>query len=137
MDHSAKTIQNTILVCRAFGLEYLRIDALCIVQEKRGSDNVIIETLRVFEYHSGIYFTIMFAKDCTDGYLNERSEPQVASCLISYFSRDSKKNTRELVKFSLSLFQYIDSINERAWEFQKKMMSKTFFLWPRSVRFSL
>ena len=131
MDRLAKTIQDSILVCRALGLKYLWVDALCIVQEERGSDDFKVEAPRMSEYYSNAYITIIAgsAKDCADGFLNERPEPKVAPCLISYSGRVPKQSTSGHVKLSLPTSQDNGPIEERAWTFQERMMSKRYLLY--------
>lgn len=133
LDQLAKTIQDAILVCRALDLKYLWVDALCIVQEERDFDDFRVEAPRMSEYYSNAYITIIAgsAKDCTDGFLNERLEPQVAPCLVSYSGRRSKKKMDEFVKLSLPRSQENGPINERAWAFQEGMMSKRYLLYGR------
>lgn len=131
MDQLAKTIQDAILVCRALGLKYLWVDALCIVQEERDFDDFRIEVPRISEYYSNAYVTIIAgsAKDCKDGFLNERLEPKVAPCLISYSGRHSKKNMGGYVKLSLPLSRDNGPVNERAWTYQEGIMSKRYLLY--------
>ncbi|KAK2603983.1 hypothetical protein QQS21_003819 [Conoideocrella luteorostrata] len=127
MDQLPKTVQDAILVCRALGLKYLWVDALCIVQREPNKDDFILESPKMSEYYSNAYVNIIAgsAKDCADGFLNGRPEPKVSPCTVSY-----RKNSKSmLVTLSLPSSQDNGPIDERAWPFQERVLSKRYLLY--------
>lgn len=71
-----KTIQDAITVTRALGIQYLWVDALCIIQgsddiARQGWDN---ESSRMAEVYGGASVTIIAASssDCNDGIFQSR-----------------------------------------------------------------
>lgn len=72
-----KTIEEAIVICRKMGVQYLWIDALCIMQKTTGrSDEWASEVDRVGHYYSNSLFTIAagWSASCEEGCLPVRKE---------------------------------------------------------------
>jgi heterokaryon incompatibility protein (HET) len=67
-----RTIQDTIVLTRYLGLQYLWIDCLCIVQDDR--EDWERESYRMGSVYQNSYLTIAAsrAKDCSEGFLGKR-----------------------------------------------------------------
>jgi Heterokaryon incompatibility protein (HET) len=131
MDTLAKTIQDAIVVCRNLGIKYLWVDALCIIQEERDSKDFNDEAPKMSEYYKNAYLTLIVgsARDCAEGFLNERRKPKSSPCEVEYNSTtvalDSpEKDMTGVVRLSLPSSQDAGYILTRAWTYQESFLSQ-------------
>ncbi|KAL4901079.1 heterokaryon incompatibility protein-domain-containing protein [Aspergillus multicolor] len=65
------TFQHAIEVCQNLGIEYLWIDSLCIIQDKK--DDWLVQSAKMYEYYSNSWVTIATdgAADSAQGFLRD------------------------------------------------------------------
>ncbi|KAK4231568.1 heterokaryon incompatibility protein-domain-containing protein [Podospora fimiseda] len=78
LDLLPKTLKDAVIVCRGLKIEYLWIDALCIVQDD--ADDWRYESAQMQEVYGNSYITIAAhqAESCVDGFLGQQSFGQPA-----------------------------------------------------------
>ena len=130
----AKTIQDAIKVARHFEVNYIWIDALCIIQQQPDLEDFRREAPRMAEYFSNAYLTFVVGavSDCSLGFLDQRRPtPYHPPCEIEY--KRSKKQgedestSSEVIKTSVFLAsrasKKIGCIRARAWTYQELLLS--------------
>ena len=126
-----KTFQDAVYVTRKFGIQYLWIDSLCIIQDSK-EDWDLESSLMTFVY-GGCLLNIAAASsnDCTGGIFQNRPPSYLGSCFISVESQNDA---------FMSYYQLWDKdiwpteietakLNTRAWVMQERMLS------PRTLAF--
>lgn len=130
-----QTIQDAIIVCRTLSVQYLWIDALCIIQRQPNLEDFIAEAPKMSDYYRNAYLTLIAgsAQDCADGFLLERNNLNPQPCEIMYDRVDfpSDKSMTGSAKLFLLPSQEPGPIQSRAWTFQESALS------PRSLVFGL
>ncbi|KAI4105632.1 MAG: hypothetical protein L6R37_002620 [Teloschistes peruensis] len=122
-----QTIQDAVEVVKKLGLEYIWIDALCIIQDSRRDWET--ESARMRDVYEGAYLTIVAtsAGSSTDGFLQrsiapsvtvsyrEREDPGVDSCF--YITRAiAGRIPWDLVDLT--------TWNKRGWTYQERLLSR-------------
>ncbi|CAI6338345.1 unnamed protein product [Periconia digitata] len=119
---TAKTILDAISVTRKIGLQYLWVDALCIIQDS--PDDMVAELARMPDIYKAAYVTIvaLTSDKSSTGFLEPRTPPK------PMYRLPYQCPTGELG--SVLLFDpYIPGINSdytiktRAWTFQEEILS--------------
>jgi hypothetical protein len=118
-----KTLKDAIVCTRRFGLRYLWIDVLCIIQDDYEDKHR--EISRMQDIFSGAYITIAAAsaKDCHSGFLHDRSITHLkwSPFKIPYRAADGRIGTIILEHHVLddplpvSYDWRTEPINARAW----------------------
>ena len=125
-----KTLRDAVELTRSLGVEYLWIDALCIIQDS--PDDKEIELQEMPSYYRNAYLTICAGgSSCDDGFLTTKS----AHCddhlgmgiprdllNIPYFAPNGEIDDiffREENPYSLS----DEPVSKRAWTFQERILS--------------
>ncbi|KAI3529290.1 hypothetical protein CSPX01_15605 [Colletotrichum filicis] len=142
LDSLSPVIRDTIKVCRALGIFYLWVDALCIIQE----DNVDWdrESQMVGQIYHSCYVTIcpLSSQSCLEGYLGPR--PQGLEVEFQSSRHEHIRGTYRLILSSTNI--YADILEEsktpvvykdlersawdrRGWTFQESILS------PRMILF--
>ncbi|KAK1728685.1 heterokaryon incompatibility protein-domain-containing protein [Colletotrichum acutatum] len=133
-------VRDTIKVCRAIGISYLWVDALCIIQ----GDNVDWdrESQMMGQIYHSCYVTIcpLSSRSCLEGYLGSR--PQGFEVEFQSSRHENIRGTYRLVHSSTGLDEYDalerpalhrdlerSSWNNRGWTFQESLLS------PRIIYF--
>jgi heterokaryon incompatibility protein (HET) len=118
-----KTFQDAIKVARALGINFIWIDALCIIQTVQGAEDNdwIIEAERMEETFSSAYCTIAAdsAINWKQGFLQRELPPQyevVGRWRYKRYSCDTKDNFEKHVTNS--------ELNKRAWVLQERVLSR-------------
>jgi hypothetical protein len=128
-----KTIQDAIKVARHFGVNYIWIDALCIIQQQPDLEDIRREAPRMAEYFSNAYltFVIRAVSDCSLGFLDRRPTPYHPPCEIKH-KRPKKpgeveSTSSEVIKTSAFLAprasKEIGCISARAWTYRELLLS--------------
>jgi hypothetical protein len=67
------TVQRAVEACQRLGIEFLRIDSLCIIQDLH--DNCLTQSAKTYEYYSNSWVTIATdgEADSTQGFLRNSS----------------------------------------------------------------
>ena len=129
-DDLPKTFKDAIYIARKLGLEYLWIDALCIIQDKDGIDDWLRESSQMRFVYGNAYINIA-ASSATNVYegcftkLKNHNGGFIARITTSEFCR---------VQHFYSMGVYEESTTEthlasRAWTFQEKLLA------PRTLYF--
>ncbi|ERF71153.1 hypothetical protein EPUS_05982 [Endocarpon pusillum Z07020] len=131
MDQLPKTVQDAIVVCRELGVDYLWVDALCIIQEQRDLEDFKVEALKMSQYYENAYLTLIVgsAPDCADGFLNDLPEPKASPCEIGYGRMTlgtlyPESDMKGVVKLSLPRDSAKGPLSKRAWPFQEEKLSR-------------
>jgi len=99
-----QTIQDAILVTRSFGVRYLWVDAICIIQ--KSAEDWTREAPRMGAYYWNAYFTIAAASsdDSCKGFLHEREAyrfPLEEVLLLRATDRSGKDGVSDQVSSSM------------------------------------
>jgi hypothetical protein len=128
-----QTIRDAVEVTRSLGLDYLWVDALCIIQDD--PEDCASEIAKMSSVYRGSTITISAAsaKDCTEGFLQDRDLVRVYSSLFKLpYCHDHVDN---VARGSILLSEHPiydthqELIDERAWTMQEH------FLPLRLIRF--
>ncbi|KAF1826655.1 HET-domain-containing protein, partial [Dissoconium aciculare CBS 342.82] len=125
-----QTYKDAILLCRRLGIQYLWIDALCILQDSKPDWE--LENPRMAEVYGNAYLTISAtsARSATQGFLSPRDAIDVTSVLIGkvshhdetypvYLSEPLLENIRDV-----ELHIQDEPLTSRAWALQERMLSQ-------------
>jgi Heterokaryon incompatibility protein (HET) len=130
MDRLPKTIRDAILVTKKLGLNYIWIDALCIIQREDDLKDFIAEASSMAEYYSNAYLTVVagLAADCANGFLNSRSPSKAAPCEIPYNRPETQDSSEEQnlgsIYLCLPTSVAIGPTTTRAWTLQETELSR-------------
>jgi hypothetical protein len=122
-----KTIRDAIHTTRNLGLQYLWIDALCIVQDSEADKDH--EIARMDEIYHNAYVTICAASasSCQAGFLEDKSNefpgvPARPTSQIIFPCPDRKTGTVRLTP-TRTYDPIMEPLNSRAWCFQERLLS--------------
>lgn len=132
-----KTIRDAVLVTRALGLQYLWVDALCIIQDDKTDWEM--ESVRMSDIYWNSYITIIpfESSSCDDGFL---ARPSVPTADIPFRSSIDPKVKGNLTLHSRDkwaigtapLVTLQDSVwRTRGWTFQEEQMSRRKLLFSK------
>ncbi|KAJ3537661.1 hypothetical protein NM208_g6217 [Fusarium decemcellulare] len=128
----ARTIRDAIRVCQELGIEYLWVDALCIIQDDSEDKAIEIDQMGLVYENSLVTILASRAHDAAEGFLGNR-EPidarLVPSFQIPCQTSSGARSHVTLIDKSLEV-QYADPLLDRAWAFQE------FVLPPRLLDYS-
>ncbi|KAF4465010.1 GTP-binding [Fusarium albosuccineum] len=132
LESLAQTIRDAIRVCRELGVEYLWVDALCIIQDDPDDKAIEIDQMGLVYENSLVTILANRAHDAAEGFLGNR-EPIDARLVPSFqipcqMSSGARSHVT-LIDKSLEV-QYADPLIDRAWAFQE------FVLPPRLLCYS-
>jgi hypothetical protein len=121
------TIKDAVSITIGLGLQYIWVDAICIVQDDTDDMNREMEVMD--QIYSGAYVTIAAAraKKATDGFLQSRQLAEIYGvvCQVKYrlSPAASPKSRRCFLSANCLLGTNDDPINERGWTFQERYQS--------------
>ncbi|KAK1725429.1 heterokaryon incompatibility protein-domain-containing protein, partial [Colletotrichum acutatum] len=117
-----RTIQDAVKVCSQLGVNYIWVDALCIIQNE-GNDEKILEIAKMPYIYGQASFTIMAsrAKTAWEGFLQDRESFSKSdlSFLLSWQSEKGEKGSITLTEMETGH----EPIDERGWTFQERLLS--------------
>lgn len=122
-----QTIQDAITVTRKLGLQYLWVDALCIIQDATSDKDAEITTMDRIYQNAQLTISAASAERCQDGFLATRSlrgkfSPPSSFSSIPFACPDGKSGTVSLRESRL--YQtIIEPLNRRAWALQERILS--------------
>jgi hypothetical protein len=128
-----QTLQDAITVCRALGLEFLWVDALCIVQDDPEDLRRELASMPQIYQRAWVTISASAAARVTDGFLLKRCYSHTATPVSLPYLADDGLDTDRVVlvgKSSDICLSQNDPINERAWTYQERRLS------PRMLDFS-
>lgn len=133
LDELSQTLKDAIEITRRLNLQYLWIDALCIVQ---GGEDFNIESLKMAQYYGNAYFTL--AAGCSacsgDGFLANRPSPLAIPCELDYYRYvDGLPTVSPLgsVFACLPSSKEVGPLETRAWTFQESILTRRMLLYGR------
>ncbi|KXH42137.1 HET domain-containing protein [Colletotrichum simmondsii] len=117
-----QTIQDAVKVCAQLGVEYIWVDALCIIQNE-GNDEKILEIAKMPYIYGQASFTIMAsrAKTAWEGFLHHRGPftKSNQAFLLSWQPEKGKMGSITLAEMETGH----EPIDERGWTFQERLLS--------------
>ncbi|KAI4205832.1 MAG: hypothetical protein LQ350_000017 [Teloschistes chrysophthalmus] len=122
-----QTIQDAVEVVKKLGLEYIWIDALCIIQDSRTDWET--ESARMKDVYEGAYLTIVAtsAGSSTDGFVQRSLPPSVT---VSYRGdEDPVIDSRFYITRAIAGRAPWDLVdlttwNKRGWTYQERLLSR-------------
>lgn len=125
-DGLSQTLKDAIEITRKLNLQYLWIDALCIIQ---GGEDFNIESLKMSQYYGNAYFTLSAgcAARSQDGFLASRPPAPAAPCSLDYYRPPngvSATSPLGSVYVCLPSSKTIGPLEKRAWTFQEKILTR-------------
>jgi hypothetical protein len=127
-----QTIQDAITITRKLGVQYLWVDALCIIQDPLGGEDWQIESSKMGDIYGNALLTIAAesGSTCHSGILTRRREGK-RPCRIPYFRQDGEECGSVVIYPPLDLVMDDDNeetventLSTRGWAFQEKKLSK-------------
>ncbi|KIW88153.1 uncharacterized protein Z519_11264 [Cladophialophora bantiana CBS 173.52] len=117
-----QTIKDAARVCQGIGLQYLWIDALCIIQDN--ATDKAVEIAKMTSIYGSATVTIVAARSssATDGFLGERFPGPRKGALVPYRCFDGELGSITLVKLDGG-FESVEPIDERGWTLQERLLS--------------
>ncbi|KAH7112428.1 heterokaryon incompatibility protein-domain-containing protein [Dactylonectria macrodidyma] len=117
------TIKDAAKVCQGMGLQYLWIDALCIIQDD--SNDKSVEIAKMPSIYGSATVTIAAARSssATEGFLGERFPGPRGGAIVSYRCMDGELGSITLVKLDDGGFESVEPIDERGWTLQERLLS--------------
>ena len=126
LSHLPQTIKDAIEVTRSLGLDYLWVDALCIIQDD--PEDGAAEIAKMSSIYRGSILTISAAsaKDCTEGFLGDRDLARAYGSVfqLPYCHRGSDDVVRGTILLAEHPIwdMHQEPIDERAWTMQEHML---------------
>ena len=121
------TIKDAAKVCQRIGLQYLWIDALCIIQED--SNDKSVEIAKMTSIYGSATVTIAAARSssATEGFLGERFPGPREGAIVSYRCIDGELGSITLVKLDDDgdgdWSEPVEPIDQRGWTLQERLLS--------------
>lgn len=143
VDNLPRTLRDAVFTTRQLNLEYLWVDAICILQDS--PEDKLEEITKMKDIYQNAYITIAAAstKSCTEGFLQRRFAPAINRTKIPHAHPTSGSwipGTRPIAMpfqcangllGSISLQPYLSDWNEdeqplnlRAWALQERLLSR-------------
>ena len=127
----SQTLQDAIRFTRKLGIQYVWIDALCIIQMEENLKDFKEESVKMADYYGNAYITIAAgsAGSSHDGFLNLRVDKNLPSCEFEY-SRplpisdlSEGRMAPSVVRATLPSSTEIGPLTTRGWTFQEAVLS--------------
>jgi hypothetical protein len=133
MERLPQTLQDAITVCRALGLEFLWVDALCIVQDDPEDLKRELASMPQIYQRAWVTISASTAARVTDGFLLKRCYSHRTTPVSLPYLEDDGLDTERVILVGTSsevCSFHDDPINERAWAYQERRLS------PRMLDFN-
>jgi hypothetical protein len=144
MDELSKTLQDAIRITRALGIEYVWVDAVCIIQDDM--NDWAREASRMGDVYKHAYLTIASttAMSSLDGFLQDRDPCFKASLGFHFEELQSMRAQPETNQSGTIHFRYpperaiLDDLseckwNQRGWTLQEKLLSTRILYFTKDV----
>ena len=122
-----RTLKDAILVTAELGLEYIWIDALCIIQDDDGDK--IVELARMGDIYSHAHVTLLASRSprVQDGFLQSRYIPRERGFRLPYLCKNGQIGS--VILWTGRDMGNAEPIHQRGWCFQEQILS------PRILEF--
>ncbi|KAL2264973.1 hypothetical protein VTJ83DRAFT_7483 [Remersonia thermophila] len=129
-----KTIRDAILVTRSLGIQYIWIDAICIIQRSPNDPGDFeAEGIKMAAYYGNSYCTLAAtsAADAKEGFLQPRSDDLVSKSITlpPWAPRGRQVRIAWVPDWSKEVPS--SSLYTRGWVFQERTLSKRTLHWGR------
>jgi hypothetical protein len=120
-DDLPQTIKDAVLVASELGLEYIWVDALCIVQDDEADK--IVELARMGDIYSQAYVTLLASRSpkVQDGFLQSRYIPRERGYRVPYLCANGQIGS--IVLWAGRTLGIAEPIHQRGWCFQEQILS--------------
>lgn len=131
-----QTIQDAIISTKKFGLRYLWVDALCILQDKDDDTDKIQQMGKMNTIYRGAYVTIIAASadHVTKGFLEDRLS-RIPAARVPFVCPDGKVGSACLADLDWdhwdarhAYYDVIEPVNGRGWCMQERFLSERAFV---------
>ena len=121
------TIKDAAKVCQRIGLQYLWIDALCIIQDDSNDKSVEIAKMTSIYGSAAVTIAAARSSSATEGFLGERFPGPREGAIVSYRCIDGELGSITLVKLDDDgdgdWFEPVEPIDQRGWTLQERLLS--------------
>lgn len=124
-----KTITDAIDVCRAIGLRYLWVDALCITQDNDDEKQEEIANMGLIYKNSTVTIVAANAEKVSDGFLGNGKPRQPGVQLPLYIDETTTGTVYLRMKDASESYTSDEPIFQRGWTYQELLLS------PRAIIF--
>ncbi|EUC43648.1 hypothetical protein COCMIDRAFT_100330 [Bipolaris oryzae ATCC 44560] len=122
-----KTIQDAVTVTRRVGIEYIWVDALCIMQDSNEDKAQELPKMRSIYKYATVTVVASVAKSATEGFLHHVEEEYdyfIEPVTIPFSANTVEPTCSEIVlSYPAAYKRWKDPINSRAWTFQELILS--------------
>ena len=122
-----QSIQDALSVVNGLGIQYLWVDALCIIQDSSTDKDEEISVMNLIYEQAELTICVGIAAACTEGFLQKRLFGEVPMPTLDYSALQIACPTGEqgtvLVKTSQNYYTNNEPLYERAWTLQEQMLS--------------
>ncbi|TRX96824.1 hypothetical protein FHL15_002130 [Xylaria flabelliformis] len=124
-EEQPSTIKDAVKVCQGMGLQYLWVDALCIIQDDPNDKSVEIAKMTSIYGCATVTIAAARSSSATDGFLEERLSGPREGAVVSYRCIDGELGSITLAQLG-DTFQWgepTEPIDERGWTLQERLLS--------------
>jgi hypothetical protein len=118
-----RTFQDAILVTRRFSIQYLWIDALCIIQDSDSDWKREAPTMRYVYSHSACNIAASAAINQDSGFFRTRCESNILPAVVSYYSSQNSGPKQHYLLFEWNRHLARGPLQERGWIFQECLLA--------------
>ncbi|RAR11243.1 isocitrate dehydrogenase [Stemphylium lycopersici] len=122
-----QTIRDAVTVTRRLGLQYIWVDALCIMQDSDMDKALELPKMRLIYKCATVTLVASVAQSATEGFLHridQTPDYSIEPVHIPFPANlSSKAPTRVMLSYPGSYKRWKDPINNRAWTFQELILS--------------
>ena len=128
-----RTIQDAMIVTHRLGLQYLWVDALCIIQDSTLDKDAEIAKMGEIYENAQLTIATASAERCQDGFLATRSlhgdlAPPCSFSRLPFACPNGESGTISLRESTL-YYTIIEPLNRRAWALQERILSPRVLLY--------
>ncbi|KAF1848987.1 HET-domain-containing protein [Cucurbitaria berberidis CBS 394.84] len=129
-----QTIRDAVTVTRHIGLQYLWVDALCIMQDSNDDKSRELPKMRLIYKYAAVTIVASVANSAMEGFLHYIEEQVgyfIEPVSVPFRIKDNAQpQTNVILSYPADYKRSKDPINDRAWTFQELLLS------TRAIMFS-
>jgi hypothetical protein len=130
-----RSLQDAVTITRNLGLQYIWIDALCIIQDSPEDKEKELRKMAQIYKDGLLTVSAASAQTVHDGFLQQRKTPTTKSPLfiIPYFSLDPTSEAGNITVQESHLYDArSEPVNKRGWTLQERLLSPRILLYGTS-----